>query len=296
MPQIFLSYGLATICFTLFINSITSLTMFSAAGGVDKTNSNEYQLSKIVKGTRISCGIDGKRIYVMEERSKEWKLENTLTFNLRDIELYNDTLAVVYNEDGLDVMYSLKSHKLWYKLPELPINTFVRHPVIKFAITSYAQRCFYGRYTTINYSLSADSVFVANEYEEGPDIKSLQKRKYLGEVKFGILVAMLNNINKYPNGVPGKSSFLLNENGEGGLNSRFSYIFFVNDVNDTLYVTKEAGSKDPWTLSWNVLYKGVRFYCNDIDFSTLIYNTMPDDFVTKKGYEKNPFVRDTKQE
>jgi len=203
---------------------VVNHSLFVVTGGYDVYKINESGLAhaipyttdkpiaepKIVKhGTNLTWGANGKQIY-LADNTKDWYRENVLDFDVEDLMLLNDSVAILWDGIKTNYLYSLKDHTSKKYYPESPLKTFLAFPVKMFSINSGSQGCFHSKNNEIKYERVNDSIFAASSFS----VNNYQNNKiapFKNQVNGTILANALMTINANPAEIPSLKDFQISE-------------------------------------------------------------------------------------
>lgn len=166
---------------------------------------------QIVKqGTKLVWGTNGNQIYIADDNNREWYRENALDFNINDFKLLNDSVAILWDGNKNNYIYSLNDHTPKLYFPETPLKTFLASPIKKIIISSGSQGCHHHIYDEICYERINDSTFETKKVSINSNKeKNLSNFKY--KISNSVLTTILTNINSNPSTIPTLKDFCITD-------------------------------------------------------------------------------------
>ncbi len=161
------------------------------------------------QGKEITWGADGKHIYLSENKKRDWYRENIAEFDIVDLKLLNDSMAVLW--DGINNhLYSLSAHKFKNYNIKNPIDDFITSGLKSFTISAGTSGCFHYQRNEIIYTSKDGKTLETNNVSEEKSSMVGQKtipRVFRNEVENGTFTQVLKTINSAPETIPKLADF-----------------------------------------------------------------------------------------
>ncbi len=198
--------------------------------------------SIVKQGTKLVWGTNGKQIYLYDNNKREWYRENALNFYIDDFRLLNDSVAILWDGNNNNYIYSLNDHTSKHYFPETPLENFLASPVKALIINSGSQGCFHSYSDEVYYERVNDSTFETtaisvNRYQEK------KPSNFKNKISSSVLTTVLTDISSNPTVIPTFKDFRFTES------DKKSYLKMVdnqiaNKETDYLDRKKKSINKD----------------------------------------------------
>lgn len=158
----------------------------------------------------LTWGFNGNQIYLAENSQHDWYRENAIKFDVSDCKLLSDSMAILWDGEEHNYLYSLNDHTPKIYFPENPIKSFLAAPIKSFSINSGSHGCFHSENDEVKYERTDDSTFnttsvFRNYYEDK------KPSTFRNKVKSKQLSTVLDSINSNPSRIPSLEDFQINE-------------------------------------------------------------------------------------
>ncbi len=175
------------------------------------TTEKKIEEPHIVKqGTKLVWGTNGKHIYLADKHERDWYRENTLDFRIGDLKLLNDSVAILWDGEKNNYIYSLNDHTAKEYFPQTPLQSFLASPIKKVIITSGFYGC-YGksidevRYEKVNDSILETKVAFIHQNREKKSFN------FQNTISLSALTKVLTDINSNPSQIPTFEEFYITD-------------------------------------------------------------------------------------
>jgi len=197
----------------------------------------DYKISDpdyIELGDNIMWGFTDNHLYITDKNG-DWVREKFLDFQISDINLLNDSVALIWDGDQNNYKYDLSRHSLQLIVPKEPLHNFLQYPIKQMIITSISSGAAHYIKDKIIYSINKDSLLYATfwniiRYEDDTTIQ------FTHSIPLNQLETILKAINEDPSRLPDISEFTFTDQDIS------NYLNYINNRRIQLkYYMKENG-------------------------------------------------------
>jgi hypothetical protein len=224
-----------------------SLFLFSNNMDIYKINKNrsiktscfttDYKITDpdyIELGDNIMWGFTDNHLYITDKNG-DWVREKVLDFPINNINLLNDSIALLWDGDQNNYIYDLHNHSIRLIEPQKPLNEFLNYPIHQMIITSASSGAAHFINDRIIYSIDQDSILHTTfwnrrRYEDDTTIQ------FMNAIPLNQLGTILKEINEDPSRLPDMSEFTFTDQ------DIINYLDYINNRRIQLkYYMKENG-------------------------------------------------------
>lgn len=164
-------------------------------------------------GVNLTWGVSwGGHLYISDAGKGNWYREAVLDFNVQDITLLSDSVAVFWDGFKNNYIYSLSEHKCKKYYPQKTLEGFLSSPLKSFIISSGSQGCFHNFEDEVEYRKINDSTFASRSPYSQKGYSTKRKAvKFSNRVSSYELNSILMSINSNPSEIPALKSFNITE-------------------------------------------------------------------------------------
>jgi len=155
-------------------------------------------------------GTSGNQIYLADDNERDWYRENALDFYIRDLKLVNDSIAVLWDGNKNNYLYSLSDHSSKLYFPETPLKTFLASPIKTIIISSGSQGCFHYVSNEVCYKRVNDSIFETTT-TTAKNFKEKKPTIFKNKISASSLTKVLTEINSNPSAISTFKDFNITE-------------------------------------------------------------------------------------
>ncbi len=195
-----------------------SLYVLSREKEVYKINKKEFKHSyplttvdrieepyHVVQGKKICWGIDHNKLYIADDHTRDWYRENRFDFNIKEINLLNDSLAMFWDGKN-NYLYSLKDHTPKLYFPETPLQSFLTSKVKTLTINAGSYGCFHNYNDEVRYVSVNDTLLKSTEAQTH-EARKIMTSKFNKHISKSSIANILSEINTQPTKMPKLNDF-----------------------------------------------------------------------------------------